>query len=68
MNRSVALIVLITGIVLLSAGLHSSHSAVSQLSQTFNGHPTHETSLLISVGIAAIAFSCWSLLKSNGRL
>lgn len=67
MNRNVALIVLITGIVLLSAGLHSSHSAVSQLSQTFNGRPTRETSLLIGVGIAAIAFGGWSLFKPNGR-
>ena len=67
MNRTVALIVVITGIVLLSAGLHSSHSAVSQLSQTFNGRATHETKLLIGVGIAAIAFGVWSLLKPNGR-
>ncbi len=67
MNRPIAFIVLITGIVLLSAGLHSSHSAVSQLSQTFNGRPARETRLLIGVGIAAIVFGGWFLLKPNGR-
>ncbi len=68
MNRNVASIVLIIGIVLLLAGLRSSHSAMSQLSETINGRPNHETIALLGASVAAIALGGSSLRKRNGKM
>ena len=67
MNRTIGAGLVVAGVVLLAAGLRSSDSAVSQLSQAFNGHPTHETSLLIAAGIAGIGLGAWSLFKPKNK-
>lgn len=63
MNRLIAGIMLIVGIGLLAAGMRSSKSAASQLSEVFNNRPTQETSVLLASGVGAIAVGAWWLLK-----
>ncbi len=67
MNRTAASIVLTIGIVLLIAGLRSSHSAMSQFSEVMNGHPSRDTMALIGAGIAAIILGGSSLRKRSGK-
>lgn len=63
MTRLWAGIILAVGIGLLAAGIRSSRSAPSQLSELFNNRPTQETSVLLAAGVAAIATGAWWLLK-----
>ncbi|GEM_PF-5662803 len=67
MNRNAATAVLIIGSVLLIAGLRSSRSPMSQLSEAINGRPNQETIALLGAGIAAIALGGSSLRKRNGK-
>ena len=67
MSRSVALVILIVGGVLLVAGIRSSRTASSQLSEMFNNRPTQETSILLAVGTGAIAVGAWGLFKPQGK-
>ena len=63
MNRSVAGILFVVGLLLLVAGIRSSKTASSQLSETFNKKPTQETSVLLAAGIGAMAAGVWWGLK-----
>ena len=67
MSRSVALVILIVGGMLLIAGIRSSRSATSQLSEAFNNRPTQETSILLATGVGAIAAGAWGLFKQQGK-
>ena len=67
MKRTVALGILAAGVVLLVAGLRSSRSAVSQLSEIFNNRPSHDTTLLIAAGLGCVAIGVWSLLKHHDK-
>ena len=67
MNRTVALVILVVGGVLLIAGIRSSRSATSQLSEAFNNRPTQETSILLATGVGAIAAGAWGLFKQQGK-
>ena len=66
-NRAIASVVLLVGVVLLTAGIRSSRTAASQLSELFNDRPTQETSILLATGVAAIATGAWWLLKQHPK-
>ena len=63
-QRILGVVILIVGIVLLSVGLHASHSVADRVSDTFTGRFTQATTWYIIGGIAAGAF--WLLLVAFG--
>lgn len=58
-QRAGAIVLLVVGIVLLVMGWQSSETAVSELSQVFNGRPSREARLLLSAGIVCLAAGGW---------
>ena len=67
MNRTVAGALFVVGLLLMAAGLRSSKSASSQLSEIFNNRPTQETTVLLAAGIGAMAAGVWGGLKGSGK-
>ena len=63
MSRPVALAILVVGVLLLAAGIRSSKSASSQLSEIFTDRPTRETSVLFAAGVGGIVAGAWGLFK-----
>ena len=59
MSRPVAIAIFVVGLLLLVAGIRSSKTASSQLSEMFNKKPTQETSVLLAAGIGAMAMGAW---------
>jgi hypothetical protein len=65
MNRNTAYALIVAGAILLIAGIRSSKSASSQLSEAFNNRPNQETTVLLVTGMAGLGAGAWMLLKKN---
>ena len=65
MNKSLGLICLIAGIVLLIFGINASDSLGSDISRFFTGAPTDKSIWLLLGGIAATTAGATSVLRGN---
>jgi len=65
-QRIIGLILLIVGIGLLIVGMNASHSLTDQVSNTFSGHFTDQTTWYILGGIALGAVGAVMLVISGG--
>jgi uncharacterized membrane protein YidH (DUF202 family) len=65
-KRTIGIVLLILGIILIVVGLNASHSFADQLSNTFTGKFTDSTAWYIYGGLAAaIAGACLTLLGNS---
>ncbi len=53
MNKSISVVLLVAGVVLLVFGYNAYHSAASDLSRFFTGEPTDKALWLLGGGLAA---------------
>ena len=68
MNKLVALVLLVVGVVLIAYGVGASNSVGSGLSRLFTGSPTDKTLWLTLGGICATVMGLTGLLRgSNSR-
>ena len=65
MNRTLSLVVLVGGIVLIGYGLSASDSIGSDFSRVFTGSPTDTTIWLLIGGIAAVVVGGTGLLRGS---
>jgi hypothetical protein len=65
MNRTLSLVVLVGGIVLIGYGLSASDSIGSDFSRFFTGSPTDKTIWLLIGGIAAVVVGGSGLLRGS---
>jgi len=65
MNRTLSLVVLVGGIVLIGYGLSASDSIGSDFSRFFTGSPTDKTIWLLIGGIAAVVVGGTGLLRGS---
>lgn len=63
MNKTIGIVLLAVGIVLIIFGVNSSNSFNSDVSRFFSGHPTDETVWFLIGGIAACIIGAVALLK-----
>jgi hypothetical protein len=66
-QRIFGMVLLIVGVVLLIAGMHASHSAADQISNTFTGRFTNETLWYILGGGAAALFGLLLVTVGGGK-
>jgi hypothetical protein len=65
MNRSIALALLVVGVVLIGFGLSASDSLGSDFSRFFTGSPTDKTIWLLIGGIILAAVGAGGLLRGS---
>jgi hypothetical protein len=53
MDKSISMVLLVVGVVLIAFGLHAYHSASSDVSRFFTGAPTDKALWLLIGGLAA---------------
>lgn len=67
MNKSLSLILLVGGIILIVCGVEASDSAASGLSRFFTGNPTDKTMWLLIGGTVATVIGLSGLLRGSKK-
>lgn len=67
MNKTIGLVLLGVGVVLIIFGLSASESLGSEVSRFFTGTPTDKSMWLLIGGVAAIAFGAFSTFRHSGK-
>lgn len=65
MNKSISLVLLVVGIILIGYGISASDSIGSEFSRLFTGSPTDKAIWLIIGGVAALIVGAGGLTRGS---
>ena len=67
MNKSISVVLLVVGIILIIYGINASNSFSSDVSRFFTGSPTNKTVWLLIGGIASAGIGLFGLLSGSKK-
>ncbi len=68
MNKTIGIVLLLVGVLLLVLGANASASFASELSRIFTGYPTDSTMWLLVGGVASLALGAGlTAIEAGGR-